>query len=464
MTMSEVMIQSTENERGTNLGYKQELKRSLTLKDLIIYGLVTMLPIAPIAVYGLIVQGSYGMVPLVYLVGIVAMVFTAMSYSKMSNEFPIAGSVYNYVQRGLNPHVGFVTGWMIAGDYIMAPALQTAFAAKWLNSILPAVPTFVFIIVFIAINTFITARGISLTARTNLFFLIVEIAILVIFLGFAFKFVFIDGHGAGGFSLAPIFQADKIDFQFIAGAASIAVLGFLGFDVISTLSEEVKDPQKTVGRATVSSLVIIGLIFIVQTYLAALAHPNYEGLDPDMAFFDIAREVGGDFLYYLFILVGVAAVGIANALAIQSAISRIIYSMSRDKLLPFSGKLGNIHPKYKTPFNATIFVGIVSLFVALLGSIEMIVQLINFGALTAFMVLNLTVFNHFYVKKGRRDVKGLIHYLLLPMIGFLIILYVWSGFDRMTFIVGISWMVVGVVMGAVKSKGYKQLPPVMKDM
>ena len=132
MSNAAAEVQSTET--GTNLGYKQELKRALTFKDLVIYGLITMLPIAPIQVYGMIAHEASGMVPIVYLVGIIAMVFTALSYSKMSNEFPIAGSVYSYVQRGLNPHVGFVTGWLIAVDYLMAPALLTAFSAMWLNS------------------------------------------------------------------------------------------------------------------------------------------------------------------------------------------------------------------------------------------------------------------------------------------------------------------------------------------
>ncbi|MFM1655246.1 APC family permease [Brevibacillus sp. B_LB10_24] len=462
--MSEMSVNTMEAEQSTNLGYKQELKRTLTFKDLVVFGLITMLPIAPIEVYGMIAQESFGMVPLVYLVGIVAMVFTALSYSKMSKEFPIAGSVYSYVQRGLNPHVGFVSGWLIAVDYIMAPALLTAFSAMWLASIFPSVPSFVFILLFIGIITFINARGITLTARANIIFLCLEIAVLLIFIACAIKYVFIDGHGMGGFSLAPLFQADKVNPHFLATSASIAVLGFLGFDVISTLSEEVKNPAKTVGRATVASLIIIGLIFMLQTYLAALAHPAYEGLDPDMAFFDIAREVGGDFLYYLLILVGAAAVGIANALAIQSAISRIIYSMSRDKLLPFAGVLGKIHPVYKTPFNATIFVGIVSFFVAVFVSLNTIIQLINFGALTSFMVLNVTVFVYFYAKKRQRGAAGFFHYVLLPLIGFAIIAYVWSGFDRMTFIVGFTWMLIGVILGAVKSKGYKEVPPVLRDL
>ncbi|WP_312109864.1 APC family permease [Brevibacillus reuszeri] len=462
--MSNVTAEVQSSETGTNLGYKQELKRALTFKDLVIYGLITMLPIAPIQVYGMIAHETAGMVPIVYLVGVIAMVFTALSYSKMSNEFPIAGSVYSYVQRGLNPHVGFVTGWLIAVDYLMAPALLTAFSAMWLNSIFPAIPTPVIVFVFLAINTFVTARGISLTATTNKIFLFFEIAILLVFMGLAIKFVFIDGHGAGGFSLAPLFQADKIDIGFIASAASIAVLGFLGFDVISTLSEEVKNPGRTVGRATVSTLVLIGVIFMAQTYLAALAHPDYTNLDPDMAYFDIAREVGGEFLYYAFILIAVAAVGIANALAIQSAISRIIYSMSRDKLLPMSSFLGKIHPKYKTPFNATIFVGVASFFIAMFMPIETIIQLVNFGALTSFMVLNLSVFAYFFVKKRKRDMKGFINYCLLPWLGFLVIGFVWWGFDWKTFAVGTSWMVVGVILLAFKTKGFRQLPPTMRDL
>jgi len=455
---------ATDIERSVETGDKPEFKRALTFKDLVIYGLITMLPIAPIQVYGAIAHESFGMVPLVYLVGLFAMIFTALSYSQMSKAFPSAGSVFSYVQRGFNPHVGFVAGWVIAGDYMMAPALLTSFSALWLNSVFPAIPTYVLVLLFVAINTYITARGISLTARTNLVFLFIEILVLIVFIGFAIKFVFIDGHGTGGFSWAPFFQPDKIDFSFIAKAASIAVLGFLGFDVISTLSEEVKDPVKTVGRATVASLALIGGIFMLQTYLAALSHPGYEDLDPDMAFFDIAREVGGEFMYYLLILVGVAAVGIANSLAIQSGISRIIYSMGRDRLLPASGLLGQIHPKYRTPFNATIFVGIVSLIVAWFVSFDTIIKLINFGALTSFMMLNLTVFIYFYVKKRQRSGKNFIFYLVFPLIGFSIIAFVWSGFDRNTFIAGFIWMALGIILGFVKSKGYRDVPPTLEDL
>ncbi|MFD0050912.1 APC family permease [Actinomycetes bacterium NPDC127524] len=445
-------------------GYKQELNRVLTFKDLLIYGMIFMVPIAPMSVYGIVSKESFGMVPLVYLVGIVAMVFTALSYSRMSREFPVAGSVYSYVQRGLNPHIGFLSGWMILVDYILAPALLYAFSGLWLHTLAPSIPAFVWVLAFIAINTIVNAVGIQMAARANYILLGIELIALLIFIGYALKFVFADGMGAGGFAIAPLFQSEHVNLGFIATATSIAVLSFLGFDGISTLSEETKNPTRTVGKATVAALIILGLIFMAETYMAALIHPAYKNLDPDMGFFDIAREAGGSFLYYMLVIVNVLASGIANALAAQSAISRILYSMSRDKLLPGSSFLGKIHPKYKTPFNATLFVGALSVIAANFLSIETIIKFVNFGALTSFMLLNITVFVYFYIKKKFRSFKESIKYLVLPLVGFAIIAYVWSGFDKMTFLAGFSWLLIGIIVGAVKSKGYKVVPEVLKDM
>jgi len=437
------------------------------MKDLIIFGLVTMLPIAPFQVYGYIAPDTYGMVPFVYLVGLIAMLFTALSYSQMSKAFPVAGSVYSYVQRGLNPHIGFVTGWLIIADYILVPALLYSFAGMWAGAIVPAVPTLVWVVLFILVNTYINARGITLAAKSNLLFLIMELLAVALFVTFMIKYVFIDGQGTGGLSMDPLYQAGKVDLSFIATAASIAVLGFLGFDVISTLSEEVKNPIKTVGRSTVLALLIIGGLFMLQAYLAGLAHPDFNFAtteEKDLALFNIAREVGGDFLYLFILVVGVIAVGVANALAVQSAISRILYSMSRDKLLPFSGFLGQIHPKYQTPFNATIFVAMISIVVAMTLSIETIIMFVNFGALTSFMMINLTVFIYYFIKRKERGLKALISYVLFPLIGFSVIAFVWSGFDKATYIAGFSWMAVGVIVGFIKSKGYKEVPPALKDL
>lgn len=445
-------------------GYRQELNRVLGFKHLLAYGMVFMVPIAPMGIYGYVVGPGQGMVPFIYIVGIFAMFFTALSYRWMSQEFPIAGSVYSYVQRGVNPHIGFLAGFLIMADYLLAPALLYGFTGIWLNALIPQVPIWVFIIAFVAINTLITARGITVTARANFVLLAIELVALAVFIAFAVNYVFIQGNGAGGFVLDPVYQPANVDLSFVAAAASIAVLSFLGFDGISTLAEETERPERAVGNATVAALIILGLIFVVQTYLAALVQPDFRGLNPDLAFFQIGREAGGAFLYYFLLIVNVIAVGIANALAAQTAIARILYSVSRDDMLPASGFLSKIHPQYRTPLNATVFIGVVTLLVALVFSVETITKFVNFGALTAFMALNFAVFFYFFVKRGQRGGSSFVKYLLFPLLGFAIIAYVWSGFDSGTFVFGFLWLLVGVIIGAVKTNFYRHKPAVVEDL
>lgn len=445
-------------------GYAQELKRTLTFKDLVVFGLITMLPIAPTQVYASASIASGGMAPLVYLVGVVAMIFTAMSYASMSKEFPIAGSAYSFVQRGMNPHIGFLTGWIIIMDYLIIPGMLIAFSNLWLSAAFPGVPNGLMILVFTLIITIVNARGISLTRWASYLFLICQLGLIAIFVLCALKYVLIDGNGMGHFSIAPFYQPGKIDLQLIATAASIAVLGFIGFDSISTLSEETRNPTRTVGRSVVASLALIGMLFLMQSYMASLAHPEYGDLDPGMGYFDIMREVGGDGLYYAFIVVGVVSVGIANALTVQSAISRVIFSMSRDKMLPFSGFLAKVHPKFKTPANATLFVGAVSILVALFLSLDFLARLVNFGAMTTYMLLNLAVVTHFFFRKKQRSGFDAFRYLISPLIGFSVIAFIWSGFDSKTLYIGFAWLAIGVVYGFVKSKGYKEVPPVLGDV
>ena len=454
-----------EEHNIEGFGYHQELNRALKFRHLLAYGMVFMVPIAPMGIYGFVVGPGLGMVPFIYIVGIIAMTFTALSYRWMSQEFPITGSVYSYVQRGLNAYIGFLAGWMIMADYLLAPALLYGFTGLWLNALVPSIPIWVFIIIFVAINTFVTARGITVTAETNWVLLAIELVALIIFLIIGLKYVLVDGGGTGGLSLDPIFQPDKVNLSFVAAAASIAVLSFLGFDGISTLAEETDRPERTVGNATVAALIILGLIFVTQTYVAALVHPNFKGLDPELAFFQIARDAGGAFLYYLLLVVNVIAVGIANALAAQVAISRILYSVSRDDMLPASGFLSRIHPRYRTPFNATLFVGVVTLAVALIFEVDTITKFVNFGALTAFMTLNISVFVYFFIRRGRREnILDFLKYLLFPLLGFAIIAYVWSGFDRNTFIFGFSWLAVGIIIAAIKTKGFREKPAVIEEL
>jgi amino acid transporter len=285
---------------------------------------------------------------------------------------------------------------------------------------------------------------------------------LAVFVVVGAWYVFGRGGGAGGFSLAPFYQSGQMNLSFLATATSLAVLSFLGFDAISTLAEETVHPHRTVGNATVASLFVLGGLFVLQTYVAALVHPDYKSLDPELGFFNLARQAGGAFLYYATLIVSVIAAGIANAMAAQLAVSRVLYSISRDGLLPASSFLGHIHTRFRTPANATMFVAVLSVIVALSLGLEQITRLVNFGALTAFMTLHVAVVVHFFVRQRRRDFRGTMLYLISPLLGLGIIAYVWSGFDHTTFIFGFSWLVIGIILGAVRSGGYRRVPPALE--
>ncbi|MBC9786347.1 APC family permease [Heliobacterium chlorum] len=441
-----------------------ELKRTLTMKNLVIFGMITMSPLAPFQVFGAAAQASYGMVSLVYLIGAVLMLFTASSYARFSKEFPYAGSVYSYVVKGFNPHVGFIAGWTILSDYILAPALMCLFSGIWLTGIFPNLDPKVLAIVFIIITAIINIRGVELNAKVNTFLFVIQIIALVLFIAFAIKYVFIEGLGVGGFSLLPIYQPEHIDWNFVATATSLILLGFVGFDGISTLAEEVNEPEKVVGRATVVALVTTAIMFLIQTYFACLAHNNYADLNPDMAMFDIAKEIGGQYFYIAMLLINVIAVGLAVTLNVQSSVSRILFAMGRDNIIPASNILKKLHPEYKTPINAILLSVVISLALILTLDLTTILMFVNFGAVTAFMILNLSVIVYFFFKKNERGFKGILEHLLFPFMGLSVCAFVWSGFDRKTMIVGFSWIVIGAIVGFVKSKGYKNNGPNIDNM
>lgn len=445
-------------------GYKQELKRELHFRDVFVYGMLFMVVIAPMSIYGYISKDSNMMAPFVYFVGICAMFFTALSYMKMSNRFPIAGSVYAYVQRGLNHHIGFLAGWLILLDYIFVPALLYLMTANWCVELFPATPRWLWVIIFVAINTIVNVRGITYTAKADWVMFYVEIVILALFIGFGLNYVLGDGGGTGALTIDPLYRPGQMDLQFIGMACTIACLSFLGFDGISTLAEETHKPETTIGRATMAALLCIGFLFILQTYIATIIQPDVTKLNPDTAFFDAASIAGGEWFRKVLLVVNILAVGIANTMNAQAATSRVLFGMSRDDVLPFVSKLfRKIHPVYQTPYMATIVVGLFSIIVAELSTVDGLARLVNFGALTSFILLNIAVFNFFFLREKKRGFNAVLNYVICPLCGILILGYVWLSFDTLTQIVGFSWLGVGVVIGFIKSKGYKEVPEAFRN-
>ena len=231
-------------------GYQEQLRRVLTTKDLVIYGMIFMMPIAPFQVFGFVWHDADGMVPLAYLLGLVGMLFTALSYAAMSRAFPLAGSVYTYAQRGLHEIAGFFSGWLILLDYILVPSLLYLFSAVALRPIIPGVPAWIWLGGFVSFNALVNLIGIHFTARVNRYMLIMQLATLGLFLVLGMLALY-GGVGAARLTLKPIYNPAAFSLATVAGATSIAVLSFLGFDGISTLSEENIGKQDAVGRATV---------------------------------------------------------------------------------------------------------------------------------------------------------------------------------------------------------------------
>lgn len=455
---------SEKNQNGSieQFGYKQELHRSMTLKDIVLYGMLFMVIIAPMSIFGEIQVASGGMTPLVYIVGFIAISFTALSYMRMSNKFPIAGSVYAYVQRGIHPHVGFIAGWLILLDYLFVPALLYTMVANWGVEVLPGVPWFAWIVIFVIINTVINIRGMEMTKGVDWIMFVMEIVILIVFVVLGFKFV-MGGGGFGHIALEPFYQPGKVDAHFIASACSIACLSFLGFDGMSTLAEEVVQPEKNIGKGIIIALCAIAGVFVLQTYVAALILPDWQNTNMATGFFDAAEAAGGPVFRIVLLVVNIIAIGIANIMAAQTATARMLYGMGRDGVIP--RVFAKIHPKYQTPYFGAIVVGGISCVLPLILSMSQLVRLVNFGALASFVMLNFAVFWFFFVKEGKRSGFGnIIKYLICPWCGIAILIFVFTGFDKLTYVVGIVWLIIGLIVGAIKSKGYKEVPEAFKNL
>jgi amino acid transporter len=427
-------------------GYRQELKRSLSFWDLLIYGLIFMVPIAPFGIFGPAYNAAGGMVALAYAVAAVGMVFTAISYAQMAKAFPLAGSVYTYAGRGIAPPVGFIAGWQILLDYILIPALLYIVSGVAMNGFVPAIPVWLWVVGFIVMNTVINYFGIELTARANRIMLVGELVVLAIFLVVGVA-ALAAGKGTGDF-WSPLFDSDTFSVGLIFGAVSVAALSFLGFDAISTLSEENREGSRSVARATVASLLVVAVLFVVQTWVAALLVPDpTQPVNEGTGFYEAAEHASGHWLYVLTAVATAVAWGFADALVAQAATSRVLYSMARDGQLPRF--LAKVHETYRVPEYATFVVAVVSIGVGVGmtfredDGLTLLTTLVNFGALTAFLLLHLSVIVHYLIRRRSRDY---LRHLVVPLCGLVILGYVVIRAKLAAQVVGLSWLGLGIII------------------
>ncbi len=445
-----------------SFGYEQELNRSVSTVDLLVYGLVFMVPIAPWAIFGTVYNSAAGMVPLVYVIGLVAMVFTALAYAQMAKSFPLAGSVFSYVGRGIHPGLGFFAGWAILLDYLLVPTLLYVFAAESMVGLFPGTPRWLWAIVFVVVNTIINLAGIGSLKIANRVFLAIELVFVVIFVVIAVRAINGDSLPNVGWSTLPIWDSNTVTAPLIASALSIAVLSFLGFDGISTLAEESTGRKNPAGRAMIIALFVVAFLFVVQTWLASLlagGRASFSDDEAGNAFFTLVQAASNTGWMNAFFAVNVMAVGFANAMAAQAATSRLLYSMSRDGQLPkFLSKIST----RKVPISAILVVSALSVVLVLffVGQIGLISSLVNFGALFGFCLLHVSVVWYYVV---RQKSKNYLLHLVVPTLGFLIIGYVLFNADALAKIGGLVWLVIGAVIFGINVFRGKGVPELVEE-
>jgi putrescine importer len=433
-------------------------KRVLSLRDLVLFGLAFVGPTAPYSMFGIATVQSRGHLPLVYLVAMVAMSLTAISYGRMSRAFPEAGSTYAYASRALHPQVGFFAGWGMILDYVLIPLLSIIFVALTANKLAPGVPYWIWAVFMAGSITLINLRGIRVTARANLMLNVLMVGSLVWFVVMAVGSL-TRGVGEGTLlSLKPFYNPAEFDSRAILGAASLAALSFLGFDGISTLAEDAKNPERDILRATVIVCFLAGALFVLQSYLGQMVWPDFRAFSPiETAFVDISGRVGGMALYWgisFILLVG----GLASAITGQASASRLLVGMARDGLLP-RRVFGYVHPRLGTPVYSVILMGTVHLAGALLLRYTEAAELVNFGALCGFMLVNLAVVRHYALRGASPQ---WIRDALLPLAGFVVCGFLWLNLSHFAVRLGFVWLGAGLAYVLLLTRGFTKAIATLK--
>ncbi|MFV3330334.1 APC family permease [Pseudomonas sp. NY15437] len=432
------------------------LKRTLSLGSVVLFGIAYMTPIIVLGTFGILADVTRGVVPSAYLVASVAMLFTALSYGRMAAAFPVAGSAYTYVRKSISPKLGFLAGWAVLLDYLFLPMAIWLIGAAYLHSAFPAVPQALWVLAFIGVTTAINVVGLRLAKNINGVLMLVQFLVLIAFVGLAIHYVMGDGSRPL-WTLEP-FLKEGTQLPLIMGGAAIACYSFLGFDAVSTLTEETHEPRKTIPRAILLITLIGGGIFIAASYFVQLAHPSVEFQNADSAAYEIARNIGGD-LFVSFFLIGLIVGQFTSGLSAQASASRLLFAMGRDGVLP-RPFFGRISKRFETPVNSIVLCGVVAL-LALHMDVTTSTSFINFGAFLAFSLVNLSVIFHYYLKAERRGLREGVLFLLFPLIGLLADLWLMVSLDHLAIWLGATWLVLGVIYLAVITGGFREQPPEM---
>jgi putrescine importer len=422
-----------------------QLARTLGLWAIVGLGLGYMTPTVVFDTFGIVSEETGGVVPTAYALALVVMVFTAISYGRMTRVFPSAGSAYTYTSETISPNLGFLIGWAALLDYLLLPLVNALIIRSYMYSFFPEAPQWLWVVVYVAAITGMCLFSMTNTSRVNMLLVVFEVVLIGVFLVLAAKSL-IDGMGNGTiFSTHPAWH-EGIHPTLVITGATIVAFSFIGFDAITMYTEEAKDAS-TVPKAIVLALLIGGAIFLVSAWFTQSLFPDTSDFTEESlqnsALPQIALMVGGH-LFKILLTSAAFAATMASSLASHASVSRLLYVMGRNGRGAVGRFFGYLHPSFQTPAYAIIFVGVVSLG-AIPLNLDFVASLINFGALIAFTFVNLTVIVHFAYRK--REINGaaqIFRNIVLPLIGVMLTVLLWVHLSAESTRYGIIWFCIGI--------------------
>lgn len=433
------------------------LKRVLGLWDLVYYGVILTSPIAAVPLFGEGQVLSHGHTVATLLVAMVAMSVTAVSFGRMASVYPSSGSVYTYISRELNSHVGFVVGWAMFLEYLFQPIQNALYAVLTFQRMTPRIPFAVLAALTVGLITIMTVQGIRFTARTNEVLLGFMMLVTTVFLVEAFRFVVLHHRYIGLISMQPIYNPSTFSVRAIAAGTSLAALVFIGFDGVSILAEEVKNPRRNVLLASVLTVVFTGLFSGLQVYMAQRVWPDYTTLqNPETAFMDVARMASGPYLfaaYGVMLLISSIACGLAG----HVGASRLLYSMGRDNVLP-KKIFGYLSPTKSNPIYNVWIIGVLAYIGVITIPWEHAAEIVAFGGLLAFMGVNLAALCHFWFSPEARGHRNFFTDAFVPGFGIVFCFGLLMSLQSWTKYAGLTWIAVGILYGAYKTRGFTLRP------
>ncbi|NIF20472.1 APC family permease [Candidatus Pantoea multigeneris] len=436
---------------------RAQLKKTLTLLPVVMIGLAYMQPMTLFDTFGIVTNLTAGHVATAYAFALIAILFTAVSYGQLVRRFPSAGSAYTYAQKAISPHLGFMVGWSSLLDYLFMPMINILLAKSYFETLIPGVPSWIFVVLLVGFMTLSNLKGIKTVANFNSVIVWLQVVVMA---GITGMVIYGVAHGVGDGTLLsskPFWSDDAHVVPMITGA-TILCFSFLGFDGISSLSEETKDAERTIPRAIFLTALIGGVIFIAVSYFLQLYFPDVARFqNPDSSQPEIMLFVAGRALQFGILIFSVVTV-LASGMAAHAGVSRLMYVMGRDGVFP-ERFFGYISPKWHTPSLNVLLVGAIAL-LAINFDLVTATALCNFGALVAFTFVNVSVFAQFWVREKRRNtLKDHINFLLLPLCGVITVGALWVNLEESAMVLGLIWAAVGIVYLAMVTKVFREPVP-----